>query len=731
MELPQGASRSIRGMKVMFRFGSFRLDPGVPQLLRDDQPLKIEKIPLEILTLLIQGRDRVVSREEIVEAVWGKDKFVEATDGINTAIRKIRRVLDDHAEEPRYVGTVYGRGYRFLADVQVEGEEPTQVAGDPVPQAAAPQPDRTRSLYYWTVGAVLAGCLGIWFSFGFRPPANVSNSRGIVRLTSDNGFTGWPDLSQDGKFIAYASNRADPDNFDVYIQAVEGGPATRLTHEPSRDIFPVISPKDDQVAFQSDREPRGIYAMPIFGGEARLIAKGGYRPRYSPDGQWVAYAEGNGVFIVPASGGGEPRQLRPELSSGWPVWAGNDFLIFIGENATSPMDWWVTPRDGSWVKPLGVFPMLAKQPAQDFPDSWQNSRTPDYWDNGSVVFRVRTRDGANLWRIRFSAEWKPSLPERVTAMADHVREPTGSANGRLAAAVATRDIGIYELLLDANTATVKGKLNRLTEAKTSEQFASVTSDGTLVSYTAWRKGDHGDQYLLDRRTGMERQLTDTAEKEAHGRISPDGKFLVFGRWDSKGKLSFHRMALESGEDQTLCADCEGLDVTADGASYTYNDSPPKRLFVRDFAGGPAGEPLHDDQLTITQASLAAGNRWIVFAAFRRESPESEPKVFVAPFRRDGRVPRHEWVEIAVGLTPLWSPNGQWIYFDEPHGSFRCLSARRFDPVAGKPVGEKVSIAHLHGNQQLIRGWPWKDRGVARDRIVFSTMEMFSNVWMLR
>ena len=89
------------------------------------------------------------------------------------------------------------------------------------------------------------------------------------------------------------------------------------------------------------------------------------------------------------------------------------------------------------------------------------------------------------------------------------------------------------------------------------------------------------------------------------------------------------------------------------------------------------------------------------------------------------------MEIAVGLTPLWSPNGQWIYFDEPHGSFRCLSARRFDPVAGKPTGEKVSIAHLHGNQQLVRGWPWKDRGVARDRIVFSTMEMFSNVWMLR
>jgi hypothetical protein len=83
------------------------------------------------------------------------------------------------------------------------------------------------------------------------------------------------------------------------------------------------------------------------------------------------------------------------------------------------------------------------------------------------------------------------------------------------------------------------------------------------------------------------------------------------------------------------------------------------------------------------------------------------------------------------LTPLWSPNGQWIYFDEAHGSNRCLFARRFDPAEGKPIGGNIALAHIHGDQQLIRASFFKDRGLARDRIVFSAMEMLSNIWMLQ
>jgi DNA-binding winged helix-turn-helix (wHTH) protein len=96
------------------KFAEFELDGGRYELRRGDRVLKLEKIPLELLTLLAESNGRLVSRDEIVEKIWGKDVFVDTEHGINTAIRKIRQVLSDDPEQPRFVQTVTGKGYRFI-----------------------------------------------------------------------------------------------------------------------------------------------------------------------------------------------------------------------------------------------------------------------------------------------------------------------------------------------------------------------------------------------------------------------------------------------------------------------------------------------------------------------------------------------------------------------------------------------------------------------------------------
>jgi DNA-binding winged helix-turn-helix (wHTH) protein len=105
----------------MIRFGPFQIDESKRLLLRGNQPVKIERIPIDILLFLIRLRGRVVTRDEIAEQVWG-GRYVETTDAINTAIRKIRRAIDDDADEPRYVRTVIGRGYQFIAEADT-GED--------------------------------------------------------------------------------------------------------------------------------------------------------------------------------------------------------------------------------------------------------------------------------------------------------------------------------------------------------------------------------------------------------------------------------------------------------------------------------------------------------------------------------------------------------------------------------------------------------------------------------
>ena len=97
------------------RFGEdFELDFRNFQLRRADRVLKLERIPLEILILLIERAGHLVTREEIAERIWGTNAFLDTDNSINSAVRKIRQVLRDDPEQPRFVQTVIGRGYLFV-----------------------------------------------------------------------------------------------------------------------------------------------------------------------------------------------------------------------------------------------------------------------------------------------------------------------------------------------------------------------------------------------------------------------------------------------------------------------------------------------------------------------------------------------------------------------------------------------------------------------------------------
>jgi DNA-binding winged helix-turn-helix (wHTH) protein len=108
-------------------FDDFQLDYGRFQLCRMGSPVRLEGLPLQLLMFLVEKRGQLVTREEISSALWSKDVFVDVEQGINTAIRKIRRALGDDVGEPRYLQTVVGRGYRFVAPTAEED------AGAPAP----------------------------------------------------------------------------------------------------------------------------------------------------------------------------------------------------------------------------------------------------------------------------------------------------------------------------------------------------------------------------------------------------------------------------------------------------------------------------------------------------------------------------------------------------------------------------------------------------------------------
>jgi len=111
------------------KFGDgLELDRNSYELRRAGRALKLERIPLDILFLLVERRGQLVTRDDIIGKIWGKDVFVDTDSSINGAIRKIRQVLKDDPENPVFVQTVTGKGYRFIAAV-TEAEFPAHKSG--------------------------------------------------------------------------------------------------------------------------------------------------------------------------------------------------------------------------------------------------------------------------------------------------------------------------------------------------------------------------------------------------------------------------------------------------------------------------------------------------------------------------------------------------------------------------------------------------------------------------
>ena len=101
-------------------FGSFQLDPDTGSLEKHGVPVRLPRQPARILTFLAQRAGTVITREELREQVWSSDTFVDFEHGLNAAINKLRQALGDSAEKPRFIETLPGRGYRFVAAVRIE-----------------------------------------------------------------------------------------------------------------------------------------------------------------------------------------------------------------------------------------------------------------------------------------------------------------------------------------------------------------------------------------------------------------------------------------------------------------------------------------------------------------------------------------------------------------------------------------------------------------------------------
>jgi TolB-like protein/DNA-binding winged helix-turn-helix (wHTH) protein/Tfp pilus assembly protein PilF len=186
------------------QFGEdFKFDLQTYRLTRDGRVLKLERIPTEILLFLIEQKGLLVTREQIAERIWGKDVFLDTDNSINGAIRKIRQVLKDDPEQPRFIQTITGKGYRFIAlvgEAEGQGEADARIlppgVETPVPLPPKRHP-RSKSSLIFAAGLVvlLLAAVGLYLGGRFRTQPQPSGERLMLAVLPFQNLTG--DAGQD------------------------------------------------------------------------------------------------------------------------------------------------------------------------------------------------------------------------------------------------------------------------------------------------------------------------------------------------------------------------------------------------------------------------------------------------------------------------------------------------------------------------------------------------------
>ena len=373
-----------------YKFAEFQLDCASFELRRQGRTQKserisLERIPMELLILLLERQGSVVTRQEIVDRLWGKDVFVDTEHGINTAIRKVRQALKDDSDNPRFVHTVSGKGYRFVTEkhghaphvAAVPPEAPQSTAAmksQPLPPVDTVSQNPTEALTVDTVESttgtvpsndlkngpkwnhialttmivIIAGVV-IWAAYRLLSRDRGPNLESIqITKLTDSGNAAEPAISPDGRYVAYVFRNGNDSSLRLRQIAIQG--ETQVLPHDSLVGWPTFSPDSSHLYFLRPG-PNDFYAdlyeIPVLGGPERRVASSvSSNISFSPDEQRFAYERAapslNSVEIRIANVDGTADRLLVDLkdtvaSNYGPAWSPDGRSIAVSSYLRSQL----------------------------------------------------------------------------------------------------------------------------------------------------------------------------------------------------------------------------------------------------------------------------------------------------------------------------------------------------------------------------------------------------------
>lgn len=628
---------NIRSDKAI-RFGDFELDKG-RRILRsvDGEHIPLSARVFDTLLCMVERPGELVDKRELMDTVW--PNVVVEENNLTQAISALRRALGEQPREHRYIVTVPGRGYRFVASIRPATPAPN-VESEPVSEPISAARHRQRIIAVIAIAVCVAAIL-MYLAMHTSSVDDTGEHFRLVdhaRVTERPANHRQPTLSPDGSMVAYVSDESGTDQ--LYVQnLVDGGPH-QVTDMLGGAEHPSWSPRNDRIIFYSQARG-GIWSVGTLGDPLpRLLIPEGKNPTYSIDGSTIIYEHESEIRFA-ESDGSHSRSVPGFTARGWlttnmypsPSPDGRAIVVLRAEN-TPLGDYWVVPVDGSEMRQLTADRTEAGRP---------------FWAADGYVYFASERAGTrSIWRVAGAG----GDPQSVTISAGIDEDPTVSKDGTRLVYANTR---LETRFVVWNPRDDSRKEVYRSLAKSS--FPMVSHDKRRLAF--FQKSDPEEQlFLMDIDEWEAVQLTrvQRGERRIMPRWSPDDAELLF------------------------------YEVLADQSVQTLRTLP--------VDGGPSREVFAEFPWILNMDIVwSPGGEQVVF--IRRDPIDPMNEELTRVVVRDvasGHETEYEW-PIAYG--PAWSADGQQVLGastdevlvctvanDECQTVFRGLNVNRAPSVGG-------------------------------------------------
>jgi len=631
------------------QFGLFEVDLQTRELRKSGVKIKLNDQPFQVLALLLERPGEIVTREELQTRLWPSDTFVDFDLSLNSAVKKLRQALGDESDNPRFVETLYRRGYRFIAPVSNhaphagEGTGPLlvdSVKSDSV-KSKEPAARSWKRLALIAAGCVVLLVAALVFELMPRPSPRIL---GFTQITSGGKVHQLGALVTDGQRLYFQAS--DRNRIVLAEVSVSGGDSVLIPTPFQNTFLGDIAPDGSSLminSFEGTEKESPLWLLPLPAGPPRpLGAILSHPTAWSPDGRRLVYADGAALNEANPDGSDARKlaTLSARITNARVSPDGRKIRVTLDDMKTGFSELWELNRDGSQPHPL--LPNWSNSP-HECCGQW----TPD----GRYFLFSSFREGRNsIW----------ALPERRSWMQQKAR-PVQLTNGPL-------DFWLPVPSKDGKKIFAMGGLPRSEVLKydgrtfvpylggVSATDLAFSADGKRVAYVSVPESTLWSS-MLD---GTDRiQLSDPAVMEvALPRWSPDGSQVVFmGRTLNTDWRAYLVASNGQGLNELIPGATAGFDPgwSPDGKSIVVSmgdlGATSNKISILDVRTGKVSP--------VPQGENLFGPRW---------SPDGR---YIAACTIDSQALKlfdrttQQWTELVrMGIGyPSWSHDAKYLYFD--------------------------------------------------------------------